>query len=346
MAPPVMGPATSLAAAAALALLLLLASAAPSAAQDAGVPSEMVFRIPSLQPAEPAKTRSGLAAFKLDSTETADAAGATVQSAAGIQDRTLELPPEAGSSLLDAIGAPAPAQEEADIAAAASYAPESGDAGASGYSFSDTRLGRSASAFAPFVRPAGKLYMTFPDGNYVCSGSLIGKSLVVTAAHCLVDFGSVVKASKVSFSPNYDATSTNNSWFKAIEFVVPESYIEGTDTCDVDDETPAGVVCSNDLALVWLDVDKNGRQAYQAAGGRYYNYLVNAFQATKRTMPGEASRPIPKYLAITQLDERSAGLQQCCGIPSRRRHRIGRSYPAAWDKGGRMQMSNSPGFEL
>lgn len=80
-------------------------------------------------------------------------------------------------------------------------------------------------------------------------------------------------------------------------------------------------MCSNDVALVWLGT-AGGQQAYQAAGG-FYNYLANPFEATSPPQPVQGVSSIPKYLAVTQL-----------------------GYPAAWDSGARMQMSNSPGYAM
>jgi hypothetical protein len=55
-------------------------------------------------------------------------------------------------------------------------------------------------------------------------------------------------------------------------------------------------------ALIWLDVT-SGQQAYQAAGGLYYNYAVNAFEDSAAPAPGFAGVRVPTYLAVTQLGE-------------------------------------------
>ncbi|GBF91261.1 hypothetical protein Rsub_03581 [Raphidocelis subcapitata] len=313
MAPPVMKSRGALAVAAALAVLL--ACAAPSAAQGSG--DFAVFAPGEQLPA------GGLSSKFV----VVDAAPTTTNGKAVLRrttkERSLQLTPEQAALVL----APTPATAPTDapgVESAASYAPESGEAvplaqGTSGYSFTDTRVARSASAFAPFVRPAGKLTMRFGGGWATCTASLIGKSLLVTAAHCVYDWGSKTMASEIFFTPDFDVGSpSTNLEFKARSWAIPSAYAQGTDTCQV-----PGVVCSNDVAVVWLGVNSAGQQAFQAAGNRYFNYMVNAFEATAQSRPGESSVVVPKYLAISQL-----------------------GYPGSWDGAGKMQMSNSPGFQL
>ena len=57
----------------------------------------------------------------------------------------------------------------------------------------------------PF-RAAGKLFFTENGGSFVCSASLIGKGLVVTAAHCVADFG------KNTFHTNYPVRARLQEW--------------------------------------------------------------------------------------------------------------------------------------
>jgi V8-like Glu-specific endopeptidase len=73
---------------------------------------------------------------------------------------------------------PAPAADRAPPAPAAR-----GRQGTSGFSFSDTRVAKSGTALNPVFKPAGKLYFRDGPDAYLCSASLIGKSLLVTAGH-------------------------------------------------------------------------------------------------------------------------------------------------------------------
>ncbi|GBF91321.1 hypothetical protein Rsub_03641 [Raphidocelis subcapitata] len=235
-----------------------------------------------------------------------------------------QLTPEQAAALVAAARAPAPA-DAPGVESGASYAPSRGgvvplSVGTGGWSFSDTRAGRSARNIAGYVRPAGVLYFQIGTAWYMCSASLIGKSLLVTAAHCVCEFGQSTFYTNHVFIPDYDVDfPATNVQFTAASMVVATSYLQGTDTCEPGAE---GIVCSNDLALIWLNLN-NGKQAFQSANNLYYNYVVNGFEATTAPVDGFASVTVPKYLAMTQL-----------------------GYPAAWDAGGKMQLSTSPGFPL
>jgi protease YdgD len=53
-------------------------------------------------------------------------------------------------------------------------------------------------------KPVGRLDMVYPDGTETfCSGTLVGKDLVLTAAHCIFN-GSGVLATSVDFSPVFE----------------------------------------------------------------------------------------------------------------------------------------------
>ena len=38
------------------------------------------------------------------------------------------------------------------------------------------------------LRATGKMFMKFGQATFVCTGSVIGKNLLVTSAHCVHDF--------------------------------------------------------------------------------------------------------------------------------------------------------------
>ncbi|GBF91323.1 hypothetical protein Rsub_03643 [Raphidocelis subcapitata] len=299
----------ALAAAAVLALLAVLA--APSAAQDFTVGT------PTTPPAGAAD------ASKFTSTEAVHTTTITMEEMKNARLQLApQLTPEQAAALIEAARAPAPT-DAPGVESGASYAPFRGGAvplsvGTGGWSFSDTRVGRSARNLAAYARPAGKLYFQIGTAWYICSASLIGRSLLVTAAHCVCSFGQNTFYTNHIFIPDYDVDfPATNVQFTAASIVVATSYLQGTDTC-----TQSGVICSNDLALIWLNLN-NGKQAFQSANNLYYNYVVNGFEATTAPVDGFASVTVPKYLAITQL-----------------------GYPADWDAAGKMQLSTSPGFPL
>jgi V8-like Glu-specific endopeptidase len=99
-------------------------------------------------------------------------------------------------------------------------------------------------------RATGKILMTFADGSYVCSGSVIGQGLVVTAAHCVHNFGKQAAgfAHSISFEPARYADKRPYGTWRAKEWWISKAYYDGTDKCTV-----AGIVCENDVAVIVLE---------------------------------------------------------------------------------------------
>lgn len=117
-------------------------------------------------------------------------------------------------------------------------------------------------------RAAGKLFFTISGGSYVCSASLIKKGLVVTAAHCVIDYGT--GASRFftghQFKPGYsNGTSPFGTW-TAARIYAPSSYVNGTDSCAV-----RGIVCKNDIAVIVLG-SRSGTYPGTSTGWFGYGY--------------------------------------------------------------------------
>lgn len=119
-------------------------------------------------------------------------------------------------------------------------------------------------------RSTGKLIMEKGLDTFVCTASVIGKGLLVTAAHCVWDFG-VGPVDTVSFQPAlHDATARYGTW-TASAWYVSSTYDDGSDTC-----TTEGVVCNNDIAIVVLDTGPSphtGKYISQVVGK--YSYFIN-----------------------------------------------------------------------
>lgn len=174
-----------------------------------------------------------------------------------------------------------------------------------------TTLGNSSSSTLTPVtsypyRAAGKLVFNEGASQYVCSASLISRSLLVTAAHCVYNFG-VGFYSNWVFYPAYANGSTYSS-YTAYGAMVLTPYANGKDTCD---PKAKGVVCNNDIAVIALN--SNGGYAGDALGT--YGYGTGGYSYVKTKILGN------KVVGqITQL-----------------------GYPVAFDNGWQMERTDAPG---
>ena len=141
-------------------------------------------------------------------------------------------------------------------------------------------LNNVATSARPYLT-AGKLWMRKGGSWYICSGSLIGKGLVVTAAHCIADWGGGTDglASTVYFIP---AATKNNTYgasagpigsWSVKSMTYPTCYINGT--CE---NTSSGVISSNDIALLVLAGEVSNLPYAKGAG--IYGYGWNGYGFT------------------------------------------------------------------
>ncbi|WP_420209043.1 trypsin-like serine peptidase [Candidatus Electronema sp. JC] len=154
------------------------------------------------------------------------------------------------------------------------------------------------------ARGVGKLWMRFGSDWYVCTGSIIDKGLVVTAAHCVHNFGQGAEgwADEVLFVPMQNGNSKPYGTWKGEEWWVPAVYYDGTDSCEV--ESP-GVVCENDLAVVVIKKKPTNRYVGKAVfpalgdsvGGKYnhqagnYSYVdISALTEGKTLLAAQISQ--------------------------------------------------------
>lgn len=166
-------------------------------------------------------------------------------------------------------------------------------------------------------RQTGMLLVQFPDGWYQCTASLILPNVLVTAAHCMQDFGqgSTSRASAAFWIPaNSGNPSDPSTWpfggWTVQAAVVPDSYINGRDTCAT---SARGIACNNDLAVLAL-APLGGQKAATVLGG-YYAYGTNGYSFVRS--PAFKNAVVAD---ITQL-----------------------GYPGAFDDGVQMQRNNSFG---
>ncbi len=107
-------------------------------------------------------------------------------------------------------------------------------------------VGNNVSKTYPYSA-AGKLYFKDGAGNYVCSASLIKRGVIVTAAHCVSEFGENRFYTNFQFVPaKYNTLAPFGVW-TAEQVLIKTSYFNGTDPCAV-----RGIVCANDVAVIRL----------------------------------------------------------------------------------------------
>lgn len=102
----------------------------------------------------------------------------------------------------------------------------------------------------------GKLFMRFGTSNFVCTASVIGKSLLATAAHCVHNYGDQREgfADAITFEPGRHELSRPYGSWQAKQWWIPKVYFDGTDVCSP--QAP-GVVCENDVAVIVLEQVNN-----------------------------------------------------------------------------------------
>lgn len=191
--------------------------------------------------------------------------------------------------------------------------------GTSGIPYTGSRVlgGTTNPAQAYPYRRAGKLYMAIGGNtyNYICSASMIGRSLLITAAHCVHDYGKKGNgwARKVKFVPAKNSTSEPYTFFESSQYLIPTSYYNGTDTC-----TTRGVVCNNDIALVALRNNSRGQQAGNLTGWFGYGWNGYSYAIPSSNFQGVFGNK--RFASITQL-----------------------GYPGSLDSGQRMQINTAYG---
>jgi len=154
----------------------------------------------------------------------------------------------------------------------------------------NTSLINVATSSRPYLT-SGKLWMKFDDGWYICSGAMIGKGIVNTAAHCVARFGEGTTlgtgvASEVWFVP---AATTNTrtslstagpvgAWSVALMYI-PPCYTTTTVSAQCRN-TNSGVVTSNDLAILRLNKNSSNKLPFDV-GVSHYAYGWNGYGYTE-----------------------------------------------------------------
>ena len=149
----------------------------------------------------------------------------------------------------------------------------------------NTTVNSSASTAAqpvggmPYVATGKLLIATTNPGvfNSWCSASLVGKGVLVTAAHCVHKYGLGQPGfyKSLRFIPAQNKSTMNAGpygFWDAQTWWIPTAYYNGTDTCSV-----RGIVCNNDVAVVLLKKNSAGRYPLGVSQINRYGYGWNGY---------------------------------------------------------------------
>lgn len=130
--------------------------------------------------------------------------------------------------------------------------------GTAGLPFTTSRvdMGGLQLSKVDYFRRAGRLFFKVGANTGVCSAALIKPGVVVTAAHCVAEFGANAWYSGFQYVPAYFKGQAPYGVWSAANIYLMNSYINGTASC-----AQPGVVCTNDIAVIKL-----APQAGQYAG--------------------------------------------------------------------------------
>jgi V8-like Glu-specific endopeptidase len=156
------------------------------------------------------------------------------------------------------------------------------DFGTNNHPFTTVRAGLyslTTTTHYPY-RAAGKLFFLINGATYLCSASLIKPGIVVTAAHCVANYGQSQFYSGWQFVPAYrDGNAPYGTW-TVQQAWIKTAYYNGTDGCAV-----YGVVCPDDVAVLILNTQNNayvgnttGWFGYWYGGGFTSNGLAQVTQ--------------------------------------------------------------------
>ena len=127
-------------------------------------------------------------------------------------------------------------------------------------------------------RASGKLFFNKSEGSFVCSASLIKPGVVVTAAHCVSEYGKNRFYSGFKYVPSYylgdqGAVAPYGVWDWSHIFVMG-NYLKGKG-CS------AGIVCESDVAVIVLESKRDPVYAGYSTGWLGYGWNKYGFAGTK-----------------------------------------------------------------
>lgn len=135
-------------------------------------------------------------------------------------------------------------------------------------------------------RPAGKLFFNIGTATYVCSASLLKPGVVVTAGHCVANFGRQQFYSNWVFVPAYSNGSAPYGVWPTASAAVLSAYYTGSDPCAV-----SGVVCQDDVAILILN-PQSGVYAGNRTGWYGYGWNGYGFNGSAQALINQLGYPV------------------------------------------------------
>jgi len=160
----------------------------------------------------------------------------------------------------------------------------------------DTHNRRGDVSRSRFYRAVGPLFFQINDQTFVCSAALIKRGIIVTAAHCVAEFGSSTFFSDWQFVPAlFNDQAPFGIWDVQAAYVMA-SYLDGTDAC-----TDPGVVCANDIAIL-VASPQAGSYPGDSTGWLGYGWNGSGFTASNLALLSQ--------LGYTPSHDRGKRMQQ------------------------------------
>jgi hypothetical protein len=135
-------------------------------------------------------------------------------------------------------------------------------------------------------RASGKLFFKIGTSSFLCSASLIKPGLVVTAAHCVANYGKRQFYSGWIYVPAYNNGSAPYGTWSAAQARVLTNYFAGTDSC-----AQFGVICPDDVAVIALNA-QSGRYAGTTTGWFGYGYNGYSYNGSGQAHISQLGYPV------------------------------------------------------
>ncbi len=139
--------------------------------------------------------------------------------------------------------------------------------------------------FYPF-RAAGKLWFKIGNDTFLCSASLIYPGIVVTAAHCVANYGKNQFYSSWQYGPAYNNGSAPYGIWTGASATILTAYLNGTDNC-----AQFGVICPDDVAVITLNA-QSGRYPGSTTGWFGYGWNGYSYNGSGQALISQLGYPV------------------------------------------------------